>query len=78
MAKARDSVRITAPAIEALSALGRGPQRRRQTRNGPVEQRNHLDALSPSLRRYVLARCLARGAAVTAVRVISADEVIVP
>lgn len=78
MPKTRDAVRITAPAVEMLSAMRRGSQRHPQAKSGPVHRRNHLDALSPSMRAFVLARCLARGAAVTAVRVISANEVIIP
>lgn len=77
MTKARDSVRITAPAVEVLAGLT--PKRpRKATRNGPVEQRNHLELLSADLRAYVLDRCERRGVPVTAVRVVSDTEVIIP
>jgi hypothetical protein len=77
MPTARDSVRTTAPAVEVLSGLiGKHP--RKATKNGPVEHRNHLEILSADLRAFVLDRCGLRGVPVTAVRVVSATEVIVP
>lgn len=70
MTRARDNVRITGPAVEVLAGLT--PKRpRKATRNGPVEQSNHLDLLSPDLRAYVVERCEDRGVPVTAVRVVS-------
>lgn len=77
MTKARDSVRITAPAVEALAGL-RTKRPRTATRNGPVEHRNHLELLSADMRALVLDRCALRGVSVTAVRVVSANEVIIP
>lgn len=77
MATARDNVRMTAPAVEVIAGL-MGKKPRKTKNNGPVEHRNHLDELDPSLRRYVLTRCQRRGVPVTAVRVISPDEVIIP
>lgn len=77
MATARDNVRITAPAVEAISGLKR-KRPRKAARNGPVEHRNVLEDLSADLRAFVLARCERRGVPVTAVRVISATEVIIP
>lgn len=76
MATARDSVRMTVPAIQVIAGLTE--RRRRPSRNGPVERRNHLDDLSPSMRKYVITRCQRRGVAITAVRVVSPDEVIIP
>lgn len=77
MAKARDSVRIYPPAVEVLAAMA--PKRsRKASRNGPVEQRNHLEDLSADLRAFVVDRCKLRGVPVTAVRVVSPTEVIIP
>jgi hypothetical protein len=72
----RDSVRITPPAIEAIIELT--SQRPRTSKNGPIESRNHLEDLSPSLRDYVLDRCRREGIPVTSVRVVSSTEVIIP
>jgi hypothetical protein len=73
---ARYSVRITLPAIEAIIELT--PKRPRTSKNGPIESRNHLEDLSPSLREYVLDRCQREGIPVTSVRIVSATEVIIP
>jgi hypothetical protein len=73
---ARDSVRITPSAIEAITQLT--PKTPRTPKNGPVESRNHLEDLSPSLRDYVLDRCRREGIPVTSVRVVSSTEVIIP
>jgi hypothetical protein len=72
----RDSVRITPSAIEAIIELT--SQRPRPSKNGPVQSRNHLEDLSPSLRDYVLDRCQREGIPVTSVRVVSSTEVIIP
>lgn len=77
MATARDSVRIAPPAIEVLSGL-MGKKRQKTNNNGPVEHRNHLEILSADLREFVLDRCARRGVPVTAVRVVSPTEVIIP
>ncbi|GAB2807331.1 hypothetical protein GCM10027176_10510 [Actinoallomurus bryophytorum] len=53
-------------------------QRPRTSKNGPIESRNHLEDLSPSLRAYVLDRCKREGIPVTSVRVVSSTEVIIP
>ncbi len=53
-------------------------KRPRTSKNGPVESRNHLGELSPSLRAYVLDRCRKEGIPVTSVRVVSSTEVIFP
>ena len=76
MAPAHDRVRITVPAIEVIAGLTE--KRRRASKNGPVMSRNHREALSPSMRDYVLVRCERRGVSVTAVLVVSPDEVIIP
>jgi hypothetical protein len=76
MVTAKDSAPLTVPAIEAIAGLKE--KKRRAPRNGPVINRNHLEALSPSLRDYVLDRCRRRGIPVTSVRVISPTEVIIP
>lgn len=74
---ARNSVRMTPSAtIEAIFELT--AKRPRTSKNGPVESRNHLEALSPSLRDYVLDRCRREGIPVTSVRVVSPTEVIMP
>jgi hypothetical protein len=54
------------------------PKTPRTPKNGPVESRNHLEDLSPSLRDYVLDRCRREGIPVTSVRVVSSTEVIIP
>jgi hypothetical protein len=72
----RDSVWITPSGIEAIIELT--SQRPRTSKNGPVESRNHLEDLSPSLRGYVLDRCRREGIPVTSVRVVSSTEVIIP
>jgi hypothetical protein len=76
MDTARDSLRITPPAIEVISELT--AKKARRSKSGPVESRNHLDDLSPSLRDYVLDRCQREGIPVTSVRVVSSTEVIIP
>jgi hypothetical protein len=76
MDTARDSVRITSPAVEAITEVT--SKRSRKSRSGPVESRNHLDELSPSLRDYVLDRCRSEGIPVMSVRVVSSTEVIIP
>jgi hypothetical protein len=73
---ARDCVRTNPSAIEAIIELtSKTPS---TPKNGPVESRNHLDDLSPSLRAYVLDRCRREGIPVTSVRVVSSTEVIIP
>ena len=72
----RDSTRITSPVNEAIIELA--SKRPRTPQNGPVESRNHLEDLSPSLRAYVLDRCRREGIPVTSVRVVSETEVIIP
>jgi hypothetical protein len=76
MDTARDSLRITPPAIEVISELP--AKKARRSKNGPVQSRNHLDDLSSSLRDYVLDRCQREGIPVTSVRVVSSTEVIIP
>jgi hypothetical protein len=76
MDTARESPSITPPAVEVISKLT--AKKTRKPKNGPVESRNHLDDLSPSLRDYVLDRCRSEGIPVTSVRVVSATEVIFP
>ena len=71
-----DRVPITPSAIEAITQLT--PKTPRTPKNGPVESRNHLEDLSPSLRAYVLDRCQREGIPVTSVRVVSSTEVISP
>jgi hypothetical protein len=73
---ARESVRIIPSVIEAIIELT--SKRPRTSKNGPVESRNHLEDLSPSLRAYVLDRCRREGVPVTSVRVVSSTEVIFP
>lgn len=73
---ARDRVRIIPSAIEAIIELT--PKRPRTSKNGPVQSRNHLEDLTPSLRDYVLDRCRREGIPVTSVRVVSSTEVIIP
>jgi hypothetical protein len=68
--------RTVPSAIEAIIELT--SQRPRTPKNGPVESRNHLEDLSPSLRAYVLDRCRREGIPVTSVRVVSPTEVIIP
>jgi hypothetical protein len=67
---------IIPSAIEAIVELT--AKRPRTSKNGPVESRNHLEDLSPSLRAYVLDRCRREGVPVTSVRVVSSTEVIFP
>jgi hypothetical protein len=62
------------PTIEASIEL----TSTRTSKNGPVESRNHLEDLSPSLRDYVEDRCQREGIPVTSVRVVSPTEVIIP
>jgi hypothetical protein len=76
MGTAGDSVRITPAAIEAIGEPT--AKKARMSKNGPVESRNHLDDLSPSLRAYVLGRCQREGIPVTSVRVVSSTEVVIP
>jgi hypothetical protein len=76
MDTAGDSLSITPPAVEATAKPS--ARKARKPKNGPVESRNHLDDLSPSLREYVLDRCRGEGIPVTSVRVVSATEVIFP
>jgi hypothetical protein len=76
MNTARDSVRIAPSSIEAIVEVT--SKKPRKARSGPVETRNHLDDLSPSLRDYVLDRCQREGIPVTSVRVVSSTEVIIP
>lgn len=76
MDTARNSVPVTSPAIEVIAELT--SKRSRKSKNGPLESRNHLDELSPSLRDYVLERCQREGIPVTSVRVVSSTEVIFP
>ena len=76
MDSAGDSVRITPSAIEAIGQPT--AKKARKPKNGPVESRNHLDELSPSLRAYVLGRCRREGIPVTSVRVVSPTEVVIP
>lgn len=64
------------PAIEASIELT--SKRPHTSKNGPVESRNHLEDLSPSLRDYVVDRCQREGIPVTSVRVVSPTEVIIP
>lgn len=72
----RDSVRIIPSAIEAvIDLISKRPS---TSKNGPIESRNHLEDLSPSLRDYVLDRCQREGIPVTSVRVVSSTEVIIP
>jgi hypothetical protein len=73
---ARDSVRNIPSVIKAITELT--SQRPSTSKNGPVESRNHLEDLSPSLRDYVLDRCRREGIPVTSVRVVSSTEVIIP
>jgi hypothetical protein len=73
---ARESVPITPSVIEAIIELA--AKRPQTSKNGPIESRNHLEDLSPSLRAYVLDRCRREGIPVTSVRVVSSTEVIIP
>lgn len=78
MSIARDSVRITGPAIQVIDGLVHSREQRHMPKSGPVDRRNHLDGLSPEMQAYVIERCDARGVAVTQVRVVSPTEVIIP
>jgi hypothetical protein len=71
--KYMDTARDGVEAIVELTS-----KRPRRSKNGPVEHRNHLEDLSPSLRDYVLDRCQREGIPVTSVRVVSSTEVIIP
>jgi hypothetical protein len=75
-ATVRESIPISPPAIKAIIELT--SKRPRTSKNGPVQSRNHLEDLSPSLRDYVLDRCRREGVPVTSVRVVSPTEVIFP
>ena len=72
----RDSLQVTPSVIEAIIELT--SKRPSTSKNGPIESRNHLEDLSPSLRAYVLDRCQREGIPVTSVRVVSSTEVIIP
>ena len=76
MDTARDNVPITPSPIGVTAEVT--SKRSRKSKNGPLEHRNHLDELSPSLRDYVLEHCQREGIPVTSVRVVSSTEVILP